>query len=161
FEKGQQGSSAMPHKRNPILSENLCGLSRLVRAYVVPALENVALWHERDISHSSVERVATPDALTLTDFMLHRAADPVERLVICPERMRENLERTRGAVYSEAILLGLVEAGLGRQEAYKIVQRHAHDALAGGPALQERLLADEIVRARLGEAGIRRAFDLG
>jgi adenylosuccinate lyase len=160
FEVGQQGSSAMPHKRNPILSENLCGLARLVRAYVAPALENVALWHERDISHSSVERVATSDALILADFMLDRMTRLVDRLVVYPERLRKNLELTRGCVFSEAILLQLVDAGLGRQQAYKIVQRHAHDALAGGDTLEERLLGDAEVRARLPEDAIRRAFDL-
>jgi adenylosuccinate lyase len=160
FEKGQQGSSAMPHKRNPILSENLCGLARLVRAYVTPALENVALWHERDISHSSVERVATSDALILVDFMLDRMTRLIDRLVVYPERMKQNLELTRGCVFSEAILLLLVDAGLGRQAAYKIVQRHAHLALAGGPTLEERLVADEEVRGHLSEPDIRRAFDL-
>ena len=113
FTAGQKGSSAMPHKRNPILSENLCGLARVVRAYALPALENVALWHERDISHSSVERMIAPDATTTLAFMLERAAALVEGLVVYPDSLRENLERTGGLFFSEAVLLALVEQGHG------------------------------------------------
>src|SRR2546427_356849 len=122
---GQKGSSAMPHKRNPILSENLSGLSRLLRGYAVSALEDVALWHERDISHSSVERVIGPDATVTLDFMLHRFAGLIEGLRVHPERMRENLEATRGLVFSQPVLLKLIERGMERQAAYVVVQRNA------------------------------------
>jgi adenylosuccinate lyase len=125
FGKGQKGSSAMPHKRNPILSENLSGLARLLRGYALSALENVALWHERDISHSSVERVIGPDATATLDFMLHRFAGLIEGLRVYPERMRENLEATRGLVFSQSVLLKLIEKGLERQAAYAVVQRNA------------------------------------
>src|SRR6185436_1533024 len=129
FTKGQKGSSAMPHKRNPISSENLCGLARMVRAYAMPALEDVALWHERDISHSSAERMIAPDATTTLAFMLERATSLVEGLVVYPENLRKNLERTVGLFFSEAILLALVEKGLGRQDAYVLVQRNAMKAI--------------------------------
>jgi adenylosuccinate lyase len=125
FARGQKGSSAMPHKRNPILSENLCGLSRVVRAAVVPALENVALWHERDISHSSVERMIAPDATTTLGFMLVRATGLVEGLVVYPDRMHHNLMLTGGLFHSEGVMLALVGKGLGRQVAYEMVQRNA------------------------------------
>ncbi len=125
FAPQQKGSSAMPHKRNPVLSENLTGLARLVRAYVVPALENVALWHERDISHSAVERVIAPDATIALDFALVRLADLIERLVVYPENMRANLERYGGLVHSQRVLLALTQAGMSREDAYRLVQRHA------------------------------------
>jgi len=125
FATGQKGSSAMPHKRNPVLSENITGLARLIRSYALASLENVALWHERDISHSSVERVIAPDATILLDFMLHRFSGIIEKLVIYPERMRENLEKSRGLIFSEAILLLLIKKGLSREEAYRIVQKNA------------------------------------
>jgi len=125
FAPQQKGSSAMPHKRNPVLSENLTGLARLVRAYVVPALENVALWHERDISHSAVERVIAPDATIALDFALMRLADLIERLVVYPENMRANLERYGGLVQSGRVLLALTQAGMSREDAYRLVQRHA------------------------------------
>jgi len=125
FAPQQKGSSAMPHKRNPVLSENLTGLARLVRAYVVPALENVALWHERDISHSAVERVIAPDATIALDFALVRLADLIERLVVYPENMRANLERYGGLVHSGRVLLALTQAGMSREDAYRLVQRHA------------------------------------
>jgi adenylosuccinate lyase len=151
FGKGQRGSSAMPHKRNPILSENLCGLSRLVRAYAATGLENVALWHERDISHSSVERVSLADACSLVDFMLRRAAGLVRGLVVHEERIKANLESTRGLVYSEGLLLALVDAGTPRQEAYGYVQQAAMrvwdeglvfaDAARASPEIGKRLPA--------------------
>src|SRR5438034_1450586 len=125
FTAGQKGSSAMPHKRNPVLSENLTGLARVVRAYVTPALENVALWHERDISHSSVERVIAPDATILLDFALARLTGLVDRLVVYPERMRENLESLGGLVHSERVLLALTQKGMSREHAYRLVQDHA------------------------------------
>jgi adenylosuccinate lyase len=131
FARGQKGSSAMPHKRNPILSENLCGLSRVVRAAVVPALENVALWHERDISHSSVERMIAPDATTTLGFMLERATGLVEGLVVYPDRMHHNLMLTGGLFHSEGVMLALVGKGLGRQVAYEMVQRNAMRAFQG------------------------------
>ena len=125
FRKGQKGSSVMPHKRNPILSENLCGLARLVRGYLTPALENNALWHERDISHSSVERVIIPDATTAADFMLNRLRGMLDKLVVYPERMIKNLNLLRGLIYSQPLLLALTEKGLARQEAYALVQKRA------------------------------------
>src|SRR5215471_4024091 len=161
FGKGQKGSSAMPHKKNPILSENLCGISRLLRSYASAALEDVALWHERDISHSSVERVIGPDATGLADFMVRRAAGLVDGLVVNAARMRENLERTGGLYFSEAVLLGLVRKGMARQAAYEIVQRNALKAAAGGGSFRALLGADPDVTARLDATEIDRAFDLG
>ena len=162
FRKGQRGSSAMPHKKNPILTENATGLARLVRGYAGMAYENVALWHERDISHSSVERVAVPDSTTAVHFVLRRIAKVLEGLVVFPERMMANLELTRGLVFSQAVLLALVRAGVGRSEAYAWVQRSALAAWddADGPTFKERLLADEQVTERLGPQGVERCFDL-
>jgi adenylosuccinate lyase len=160
FTKGQKGSSAMPHKRNPILSENLCGLSRVVRATVVPALEDVALWHERDISHSSVERMIAPDATTTLAFMLERAASLVEGLVAYPARMQANLERTGGLYFSEAVLLALVDKGLGRQQAYEMVQKSAMKAIEGQGSFQTNLESDPEIAAKLGKDDIARCFDL-
>jgi adenylosuccinate lyase len=149
FAPGQKGSSAMPHKRNPVLSENLTGLARLVRSTVVPALENVALWHERDISHSSVERVITPDATILLDFALARAAGLVERLVVYPERMRANLEALGGLVDSQRLLLALTQKGMSREDAYRAVQRHAMAAWAGEGRFSDLLKADPEIAGRL------------
>jgi adenylosuccinate lyase len=142
FRKGQKGSSAMPHKRNPISSENVTGLSRLLRGYASAGLEDVALWHERDISHSSVERVALPDACTLLDFALVRMTKLVDNLVVDEARMSANLEATRGLVFSQAVLLKLIESGSSRDEAYRIVQRNAMAAWDEGGHLQDRLAAD-------------------
>ena len=125
FSEGQKGSSAMPHKRNPVLSENVTGLARMVRAYVTPALENVALWHERDISHSSVERMIGPDATATLDFALNRLAGIVDKLVVYPENMRKNLDRLGGLVHSQRILIALTQAGVAREDAYRLVQRNA------------------------------------
>jgi adenylosuccinate lyase len=161
FTAGQKGSSAMPHKRNPIASENLAGLARVVRSAVVPALENVALWHERDISHSSVERMIAPDATTTLAFMLDRATKLVSGLVVYPERLRENLERTGGLWASEGILLALVGKGLGRQEAYVIVQRNAMAAFRGEGRFADLLTADPDVSRHLGKDVIDGALDLG
>ena len=160
FGKGQKGSSAMPHKKNPILSENLCGLARLLRSYEHAALENVALWHERDISHSSVERVIGPDATGLADFMVRRAAGLIEGLVVNAARMRRNLELTGGLFFSEAVLLQLVRKGLARQAAYELVQRNAMRAAAGEGDFRALLLADPEITAHLTAADIDRAFDL-
>jgi len=160
FAKGQKGSSAMPHKRNPILSENLCGLARVVRAAVVPALENVPLWHERDISHSSVERMIAPDATATLGFMLERAARLVDDLVVYPERMRLNLERTGGLCFSEAVLLALVDKGQPRQAAYVMVQRNAMKAIEGNGTFRENLERDQEVVGLIGHDGIDRCFDL-
>ncbi len=160
FSAGQKGSSAMPHKKNPILSENLTGLSRLLRSYAGAALENVVLWHERDISHSSVERVILPDATTAADFMLARAAGLVRNLVINPARMRDNLERTGGLYASEAVMLTLVRRGeLPRQRAYEIVQRCALAAHRGEGAFFDLLAGDPDVKAHLDKADLERAFD--
>jgi adenylosuccinate lyase len=160
FAPGQKGSSAMPHKRNPVLSENLTGLARLVRSAVVPALENVALWHERDISHSSVERVILPDSCVVLDFALHRLATLMDRLVVHPERMARNVEATYGLTFSQRVLLALTEEGMPRQEAYAVVQKHAMRAWEEGRPLLDLLQSDTVVRGRLGEAGLEALFDM-
>ena len=160
FAEGQKGSSAMPHKRNPVLSENVTGLARLVRSHAVAALEDVALWHERDISHSSVERVIGPDATILLDFMLHRFAGVVELLVVHPRRMLANLNRFGGLVFSQRVLLALVDAGLERQEAYAVVQRHAMEAWCEGGDFRDLLARDEVVSGVLGPADLEACFDL-
>jgi len=161
FAAGQKGSSAMPHKRNPVLSENLTGLARMIRASIIPALENVALWHERDISHSSVERVMLPDACVLADFALARLARMIEQLVVYPERMRRNLDATHGLHGSQRVLLALTEAGLPRQAAYAIVQRHAMRAWHEGRPLLELLRSDPEVTEHLAPEALDRLFDLG
>ena len=160
FGKGQKGSSAMPHKRNPILSENLSGLARLLRGYAVSALEDVALWHERDISHSSVERVIGPDATVTLDFMLHRFAGLIEGLRVYPERMRENLEATRGLVFSQPVLLKLIERGMDRQAAYVVVQRNAMKVWDEGKDFKTLLSQDAEVRKLLSPQDLDAAFDL-
>jgi adenylosuccinate lyase len=156
FSAGQKGSSAMPHKRNPVLVENLTGLARLVRGYALAALEDMALWHERDISHSSVERVIGPDATIVVDFMLARLTGVVEGLEVRPEAMRANLERMGGAIFSEQVLLALVRRGVTRDEAYRWVQRHA---LAGGD-LRERLRRDPDVTRHLPASDLDALFDM-
>jgi adenylosuccinate lyase len=160
FGKGQKGSSAMPHKKNPILSENLCGIARLLRSYANAAMEDVALWHERDISHSSVERVIGPDATGLADFMVRRAAGLVDGLVVNAARMRENLEQAKGLYFSEAVMLTLVRKGMARQAAYELVQRNALRAVAGEGKFRDLLGADKDIAARLDAADIDRAFNL-
>jgi adenylosuccinate lyase len=160
FSQGQKGSSAMPHKRNPILSENLCGLARVVRSAVTPALENIALWHERDISHSSVERMIAPDATTTLGFMLERATGLVEGLVVYPENMKRNLERTGNLFFSEAVMLALVEKGLARQQAYEMVQRNAMRAFRGEGAFRDFLGQDPDIQAKLTPAELDECFDL-
>lgn len=159
FSEGQKGSSAMPHKRNPVLSENLCGLSRLLRGYAVAALENVALWHERDISHSSAERVIAPDATILLDFALDRFRGLMEGLLVYPDRMRRNLERTRGLPFSQRVMLALAARGLSRERAYEIVQRSAMEAWTKEKDLAGLLWKDREVRARLSRAEFRELFD--
>ncbi len=161
FAKGQKGSSAMPHKRNPILTENLTGLARMVRSAVVPALENVALWHERDISHSSVERMIGPDATVTLDFALNRMASVIEHLVVDPERMMANLQMTQGLVHSQQVLLALTEGGLARQQAYEIVQRNAMRAWSEKQPLLDLLRAEPDVKAHLDDGELERLFDLG
>ncbi|MBX6422153.1 adenylosuccinate lyase [Thermosulfurimonas sp. F29] len=161
FAKGQKGSSAMPHKRNPILSENLCGLARLVRGYLTPALENMVLWHERDISHSSVERVIVPDATTAADFMLRRLEGLLSRLVVYPERMRRNLELLRGLIYSQPLLLALTEKGLPRQEAYRLVQRNAMEVWQDpNRNFRDQVLSDGEILKHLSREEIEDLFDL-
>jgi adenylosuccinate lyase len=171
FAKGQKGSSAMPHKRNPVLTENITGLCRVIRGYAMPAMENVALWHERDISHSSVERFVLPDAFVTTDFMLHRLNNVVENLVVYPENMMKNLNLTGGLVFSQRVLLELPLKGVSREDAYKIVQRNAmkvwQDLQKGKPALNKKgeslylqhLLSDEDLRSSLSESAIRECFN--
>lgn len=161
FDPGNQGSSAMPHKRNPHASERVSGLARLLRGYATTAAENNALWHERDISHSSAERVIMPDAAIVLDFMLHEMADILDRLVVYPRRMRANLDATRGLVFSQPVLLALVDAGLDRQDAYTLVQGHAHRALDGGPPLMEALKGDPRVTERVPIETLEALFDPG
>jgi adenylosuccinate lyase len=160
FSEGQKGSSAMPHKRNPVLSENLTGLARVVRAYAQPALEDVALWHERDISHSSVERVIGPDATIALDFALHRLTGIVKGLVVYPERMRANLDRLGGLIHSQRVLLALTAAGVPREDAYRIVQRNAMKVWETGADFLAALLADKDVTKALNPDEIRAQFDL-
>ncbi len=161
FSPGQKGSSAMPHKRNPVLTENLTGLARLVRMSVVPAMENVALWHERDISHSSVERAIGPDTTVTLDFALNRLAGVIEKLVIYPDNMLKNMNKFRGLVHSQRVLLALTQAGVSREDAYRLVQRNAMKVWEQGADFLEELLGDEEVRAALPEEVIREKFDLG
>ena len=161
FAPGQKGSSAMPHKRNPVLTENLTGLARLVRSHVVPAMENVALWHERDISHSSVERVIAPDATIALDFALARLAGVIDRLVVYPDIMQANLDRLGGLVHSQRVLLALTGKGMGRDEAYSAVQRNAMPVWLEGRGFLEMLMADGEVRAWLDAAELEALFDTG
>ena len=161
FAPGQKGSSAMPHKRNPVLTENLTGLARVVRAFATPAMENVALWHERDISHSSVERFAAPDATVTLDFALHRLTNVVDKLVVHPDRMRGNLDALRGLVHSQRVLLALTQAGASRESSYRLVQRNAMRVWDEGADFADLLAGDEEVRSYLSEETIREAFDLG
>lgn len=159
FSEGQKGSSAMPHKRNPIVSENLCGLARIVRANSLAAMENVALWHERDISHSSVERVIMPDSTILTDYMLSKVTDLIKHLVVYPDRMRRNLELTGGLVYSQRLLLALIEKGAQRKESYEAVQRNAMASWQGAGGLQELVGKDPFVTHHLKQKEIAACFN--
>jgi adenylosuccinate lyase len=160
FSAGQKGSSAMPHKRNPVLTENLTGIARIVRAAVVPALENVALWHERDISHSSVERVFAPDATIALDFALHRLAGVVENLLVYPENMQANLDQLGGLVHSQQVLLALTQKGVSRENAYVYVQRNAMKIWAEGGSYLDNLKADADVSAHLSDQELDSLFDL-
>ncbi len=161
FSEGQKGSSAMPHKRNPVLSENLTGLARMVRGYVTPALENVVLWHERDISHSSVERMIGPDATVTLDFALNRLAGLIDKLLIYPENMQKNLDRLGGLVHSQRLLLALTQKGASREEAYKLVQRNAMPVWRGEGDFQALLKKDADVKRYLNDKEIEEQFDLG
>ena len=161
FSKGQKGSSAMPHKRNPVLTENLTGLARIVRSAVVPALENVALWHERDISHSSVERNIGPDATITLDFALARLTQVIDKLVIYPDNMLANMHKFRGLVMSQRVLLALTQAGVSREDAYKLVQRNAMKVWEEGKDFKTELLGDDDVLAALTPEQIEEKFDLG
>ncbi|PTW57532.1 adenylosuccinate lyase [Breoghania corrubedonensis] len=167
FSPGQKGSSAMPHKRNPVLTENLTGLARMVRSYAFPAMENVALWHERDISHSSVERMIGPDATVTLDFALVRLTSVIDKLLVYPERMKGNMDRLGGLVHSQRILLALTQAGCSREDAYRLVQRNAmkvwdsyHVSGSATVDFLEELLADKDVRSYLSEEEIRERFDI-
>ncbi len=161
FSEGQKGSSAMPHKRNPVLTENLTGLARIVRSAVTPALENVALWHERDISHSSVERMIGPDATITLDFALARLANVIDKLVVYPENMRKNLDRLGGLVHSQRVLLALTQKGVSREDAYALVQRNAMPVWRGEGEFLTLLKADEEVTKALTPAELEALFDLG
>jgi adenylosuccinate lyase len=160
FSEGQKGSSAMPHKRNPVLSENVVGLARMVRAYVTPAMENVALWHERDISHSSVERMIGPDATGTLDFALSRMAGIIDKLIVYPDNMRKNLDHLGGLVHSQRVLLALTQKGVAREEAYRLVQRNAMKVWAGSGDFLALLKADQDVRKHLSEAELTAFFNL-
>jgi adenylosuccinate lyase len=160
FSKGQKGSSAMPHKRNPVLTENLTGLARLVRGMVTPALENVALWHERDISHSSVERMIGPDATVTLDFALARLTGVIDRLVVYPETMLANLNKFRGLIHSQRVMLALTQKGVSREDSYRLVQRNAMKVWEEGRDFQEELTADADVRAVMTAQEIAAHFDL-
>ena len=159
FGQNQKGSSAMPHKKNPVLSENLCGLSRVVRANSMVALENVPLWHERDISHSSAERIIFPDSLILVDFMLSRLNNILENLEVHPKNMLENTEKFGGIIFSQKVLLKLIETGLTREEAYRIVQRNALEAFENDGNFKANLYEDNDVTSRLSEEEIEALFD--
>jgi len=161
FSAGQKGSSAMPHKRNPVLSENVTGLARMVRAYVTPALENVALWHERDISHSSVERMIGPDATATLDFALSRLAAIVDKLVVYPGNMQKNLDRLGGLVHSQRVMIALTQKGVAREDAYRLVQRNAMRVWQGEGDFLSFLEADKDIRKHLSETELRENFDLG
>src|SRR5690606_26849036 len=160
FSPGQKGSSAMPHKRNPVLTENVTGLARMVRSAVVPAMENVALWHERDISHSSVERRIGPDATVTLDFALARMTGVIEKLVVYPEMMRRNLDALGGLVFSQRVLLALTQAGMSREDAYRAVQSNAMKVWNEGGSFLERLKADPSVTKRVPAAELETLFDL-
>jgi len=161
FSEGQKGSSSMPHKRNPVLSENLAGLARMVRAYVTPALEDVSLWHERDISHSSVERMIGPDATITLDFAIDRLTGIIDKLLVYPDSMKRNLELFGGLVHSERVLLALVQKGLARETAYKLVQRNAMKAWAGEGDFLKLLKGDDEVTKLLNTKELEESFDLG
>ena len=160
FSPGQKGSSAMPHKRNPVLSENVTGLARLVRGYVTPALENVALWHERDISHSSVERMIAPDATVTLDFALNRMTNIIDKLVIYPDRMQKNLDRLGGLVFSQRILLALTQEGMSREDSYRLVQKHAMKVWEKGKDFLTELSADKEITSKISVAKLKALFDL-
>ena len=161
FSEGQKGSSAMPHKRNPVLTENLTGLARIVRSAVIPAMENVALWHERDISHSSVERMIGPDATVTLDFALMRLAGMMDKLLVYPDAMMMNLERLQGLVHSQRVLLGLTQRGMSREDAYQAVQRNAMDVWKGNAAFLNLLKSDREIGEYLSNDDLEELFDLG
>ena len=160
FSSGQKGSSAMPHKRNPIGSENLCGLARVIRANAMASLENIPLWHERDISHSSVERVIAPDSTILMDYMLNRMAGLIENLLVYPERMKENLNMMEGLIFSQQILLALAEAGVSREDAYRLVQSQSMKVWEEKQDFQSLILNDSKISDTLGKEKIKEIFDV-
>lgn len=160
FEHGQKGSSAMPHKRNPIGTENLTGQARIIRAAVIPALENVALWHERDISHSSVERTILPDALISSDYALNRLTGIIDKLLVYPENMQKNLERTGGLFFSQALMLALTQEGMSREDAYRLVQGHAMKVWESGGTLQDAIANDPQITEKLDKSSLDTIFDL-
>ncbi|MFC1857703.1 adenylosuccinate lyase [Thermodesulfobacteriota bacterium] len=160
FAKGQKGSSAMPHKRNPIASENLCGLARVVRSNALAALENVPLWHERDISHSSVERVIAPDSTILMDYMLNRLTGLIENLLVYPKKMRQNLDMLKGLIFSQQILLALAESGVSREDAYQLVQRQAMQVWREKKNFKTLIMKDKKIRAHLNKEKIEEIFDV-
>ncbi|MDD5044968.1 MAG: lyase family protein, partial [Candidatus Omnitrophica bacterium] len=161
FGKGQKGSSAMPHKRNPVICERICGLSRILRANALAAMENVTLWHERDISHSSVERVIIPDSTIALDYMLHKFTEVVSGLTVYPENMLANLARTRGLIFSQRVLLALMEKGLPRPKAYDVIQRAAMRTWKEGANFKDALLEEKEIQRYMKEEELSKLFDLG
>jgi len=160
FSKGQKGSSAMPHKRNPITCERIAGLARVLRGNALAAMENVALWHERDITHSSVERITVPDSTALLDYMLHLMTDIIANLAVYPENMLTNLEKTNGLIFSQALLLALTRKGVTREEAYRLVQTRALEVWSSGASFKTALLQDDEIKEHLSDDEIDRCFDL-
>jgi adenylosuccinate lyase len=160
FSHGQKGSSAMPHKRNPVLSENLCGLARIVRSIIIPALEDVTLWHERDISHSSVERIIAPDATSILGFMIERVINIVDGLVVYSQNMQRNLNSAYELYFSESVLLALVDAGIPRQDAYVIVQRNAMRVLNGDGKFRTNLIMDSEIHTKISPEVVNNCFSL-
>jgi adenylosuccinate lyase len=161
FSEKQKGSSAMPHKRNPVLSENITGLARMVRAYALPAMENVALWHERDISHSSVERMIGPDATVTLDFALNRLTGLIDKLLVYPANMQKNMDKLGGLIHSQRILIALTQKGVSREDAYRLVQKNAMKVWAGDGDLLSHLKGDPEVTAKLSAKELEANFDLG
>ena len=160
FEKKQKGSSAMPHKKNPILSENLTGLTRMIRSYAIPALENISLWHERDISHSSVERNIGPDSTVMLDFALHRLKNILKNMHVYPKKMLENIKITNGLIFSQRIMLELTKYGFSREKAYTIVQKHAQNSWENNINLYDSLVNDKMIVKKITAMNLKKMFDL-
>ena len=160
FTKKQKGSSAMPHKRNPILSENLTGLARMVRSYVIPALENISLWHERDISHSSVERNIGPDSTVTLDFALNRLKNILDNMIVYPQKMLKNLNLSNGLIFSQRVMLELTKYGFSREKAYRVVQKHAQNSYKKNISFYDSLMKDPLINKKISNKDLKKMFDL-